>query len=448
MGRRRSAKTLSERLGVTAIRMSTRRPSPLLFFDFVTHYGGSNRSTVGLAGRLQRFAPVLVADAYGACPEYLADLGREGVRIEVLDPDATNVTIGGKGTIGRGWRLARSVPHLARVALCLKRLVRRERPRLLWVNSPKALFLVARVIGPRTPLAWCIRGQYSGIPEMLKRDWARVSAAIGVSQAAVDHLRQLGFPGRIELVHNGIDVCRVVERSGSDPGSLPGSDNELRLVMPASLIPLKNHTMAIRGLAEHARRGGRARLWICGDVPNTASDPFVDNLLELPQRLGVADRVHFLGWHDNVPAVLARADVMALTSNSEGLPVSVLEAMALGKPVLATAVGGTGEAVRDGIDGILLRPDDAQGFAEALDRLRDTGTRLRMGQAGRARVEAEFSLTRQVERFHHVLCDVVEGRENPEAAAARSETWARGSDRIPSAPEGREKNSCPCRERL
>jgi glycosyltransferase involved in cell wall biosynthesis len=390
--------------------MRTREASPLLFFDFVTHYGGSNKITVELTGRLRQFEPVLVADAYGVCSEYLSDLGRQGVRIEVLDPNASNITIGGHGTMGRGWRLTRSVPHLVRVGLRLRRLIRRERPRLVWVNSPKALFLAARVIGQQTPLAWCIHGQYSGIPVTLRRDWARVSAAIGVSRAAVEHLRQLGFPGRIEVVHNGIDVGRVVERSESAPGSLPCSDNELRLAMPASLIPLKNHAMAIRGLAEHARSGGRARLWICGDVANGAADPFVDELLALPHRLGVADRVHFLGWQNNMPGVLARADVMTLTSNSEGLPVSVLEAMALGKPILATAVGGTPEVVRDGIDGILLRPDDTRGFAKALDRLGDAGMRRRMGQAGRARVEREFSLTRHAERFHDVLYDIVEGR--------------------------------------
>jgi glycosyltransferase involved in cell wall biosynthesis len=110
------------------------------------------------------------------------------------------------------------------------------------------------------------------------------------------------------------------------------------------------------------------------------------------ERLDVADRVVFAGYRSDVPAVLAGCDVFCLPSTAEGMPLSVLEAMAQGKPVVATAVGGTPELVVDGVTGLLVPPGDAEALAEALGRvLSDPELAKRMGAAGRQRVERDFA---------------------------------------------------------
>jgi glycosyltransferase involved in cell wall biosynthesis len=109
--------------------------------------------------------------------------------------------------------------------------------------------------------------------------------------------------------------------------------------------------------------------------------------------LGVTERVRLVGERYDVPQLLAEADVFALSSASEGMPVSVLEAMAAGLPVVSSRVGGVPELVVDGETGILVRPGDASALAAALSSLiADPAERRRLGAAGRARAEERFDL--------------------------------------------------------
>jgi len=121
-------------------------------------------------------------------------------------------------------------------------------------------------------------------------------------------------------------------------------------------------------------------------------------LERLARRLGVADRVRFLGYIRDVKPVLAALDVFVLPSLWEGMSNAVLEAMAAGLPVVATAVDGSIEQVADGETGLLVPPADAGALARALVRLyRDRSLSDRMGRRGRERVEQEFSLRRTIE---------------------------------------------------
>ncbi len=117
------------------------------------------------------------------------------------------------------------------------------------------------------------------------------------------------------------------------------------------------------------------------------------------EALGVGDRVRFLGYRSDVPALLEAADVFALPSWVEGLPLGVLDAMARGKPVVAGAVGGTPELVVDGETGLLVPPRDVDALVRALDELLGDPERARrLGEAGRARALAEFSADAAAER--------------------------------------------------
>jgi glycosyltransferase involved in cell wall biosynthesis len=128
-----------------------------------------------------------------------------------------------------------------------------------------------------------------------------------------------------------------------------------------------------------------------------------------PDRTAVAaelgDAGELLGERDDVAEQLARADVFVLSSRSEGLPMAILEAMAAGLPVVATAVGGIPELVADGETGLLVPPGDADALAEALRRLvADPELRRRLGDAARTRVEERFSLA-ATRRAHVELYD-------------------------------------------
>jgi len=144
-----------------------------------------------------------------------------------------------------------------------------------------------------------------------------------------------------------------------------------------------------------------AKFLVVGDGPERTA------LEAQAESLGISSRVSFLGHRRDVPALLASADVFALPSLFEGLPLSVLEAMAAAKPVVASRIGGTDEAVVDGVTGILVPPSDPAALAQAIRTvLADPQLAARMGGAGRARVHEAFTaqaMARGVEAVYDEL---------------------------------------------
>ena len=127
--------------------------------------------------------------------------------------------------------------------------------------------------------------------------------------------------------------------------------------------------------------------------------------------LQITPNVHFTGARHDVARLLTAIDVFALTSTTEAFPISLLEAMACGRPTVCTAVGGVPELLTDGETGYLVPPKDPQQLATRLvSLLSNPETARRMGRAGRQRVEAEFSLDRTVARAEQAIEDVVTGR--------------------------------------
>jgi len=129
---------------------------------------------------------------------------------------------------------------------------------------------------------------------------------------------------------------------------------------------------------------------------------------ELARELGLADWVEFVGWRTDVADILARAQVFVLSSRWEGLPISILEAMRAGLPVVASQVGGVGEAVIAHETGWLVPPGDAGQLSQRIEELCvDPSLRARMGVAGRRRWEDRFRVERMVEETSALYADVL-----------------------------------------
>jgi glycosyltransferase involved in cell wall biosynthesis len=139
------------------------------------------------------------------------------------------------------------------------------------------------------------------------------------------------------------------------------------------------------------------QLQIAGD------GPLREELTALSKKLSLDSHVQFLGMVRDVPALLQRASLYVLSSISEGVSLTILEAMARGLPIVATRVGGTPEAVRDGANGLLVPPGDPRSLAVSLLRLwRDDTLARRLGEAGRLRVLEHFDVRRMVARYEQV----------------------------------------------
>ena len=155
---------------------------------------------------------------------------------------------------------------------------------------------------------------------------------------------------------------------------------------------MKNHPQLFEAVRLLQQRGilVRARLIGDGELRGAYEAQVRD--------LGIADRIEFLGYRDDIPALLAETDVAVLTSVKEGIPRALLEAMAMEIPVVGTRVVGTEETVRDGETGYLVDYGDAAGLAARLETLaRDPALRERLGKRGREVVVAEYDEERIVE---------------------------------------------------
>jgi glycosyltransferase involved in cell wall biosynthesis len=393
--------------------IDTRRP--LVFFDFMTHYGGSFQSTVLLLSKLQEYTDVVVIDVYGACAQYLADLHKLGVKTIKLFPSWSGRTsIGGKNNrLRRVQRLLLSIPDQMSIALRLRTVLQTIKPRALWVNSEKALF-TAWLAAPRSlPLAVYVRGELPAIRPLCFFAWRRANGAIGVSQDSLRYLRITNFAHHnLHVVYNGADVDRTIERARPEPaGEVFHHPSCLRIVIPGRLVPEKGHEIGMQAVARFIEQGGRAELCIAGDVMPGAPSDYFESLLTLRSNLKMDENIHFLGWRNDMLSVMRVADIVLLTSHfGEGLPRSLIEAMSLSKPVIATRCGGVSELVRDSVDGYLVEIGDIDAITKALSILQSPRCRKEMGVAGAQRIRSTFSLETQSKLFLKMIDDMIESQ--------------------------------------
>jgi glycosyltransferase involved in cell wall biosynthesis len=222
---------------------------------------------------------------------------------------------------------------------------------------------------------------------LLKRTDRVVAVGEHVRQALINNE---GIPAnRVEVVYNGVDV----ERFGSNAHhredvrrELGLVENDFAILHVARLDALKDHRTAVKALAEALKHAANCVLLLAGEGPEEVA------IREEMERCGVGERVRLLGLRRDVPRLLAAADVFFLTSISEGIPVTLIEAMAARLPIVSTRVGGVGEVVVEGETGRLTDSGDYAGLAAALVALsRSPETRVAMGMAGRRRAEAMFT---------------------------------------------------------
>lgn len=232
--------------------------------------------------------------------------------------------------------------------------------------------------------------------------WAakRSQAFVGVSASAVaDLARTLRLPQDLPcLVHNGI---RFREGQGGAIRTELGVRGEETLVVAVgSLYPVKGHIVLLRALAALDPAAAPWRLAIAGSGGEEGA------LRAFAIQHDMADRVHLLGHRSDVADILAAADVYAMPSLSEGLPLGLLEAMFAGKAIVASNVGGIPEAVTNGGNALLVPPGDAAALAAALRTLlADARLRARLGAAARDRVTRTFDVGRMADAYERLYVE-------------------------------------------
>lgn len=219
--------------------------------------------------------------------------------------------------------------------------------------------------------------------------FGRATRIIAVSNAVARFLVECGYsPNTIRTVHHGVPDYAALPRTPRDAMRKElDIDEAPALVMVARFMPAKGHDVALRALALIADK--RWTLVLAGSLDTAVAK----EMQLLAAQLGIADRIRFIGHRDDVNNIYGCADILLAPSRREALSLTLLEAAAFGLPIVATDVGGIGEAVDDGKTGLLVPTEDPPALAQAIAALLDnTDLRNRMGQAGRQRYEQLFAL--------------------------------------------------------
>lgn len=201
------------------------------------------------------------------------------------------------------------------------------------------------------------------------------------------------------VIYNGIPTARFLKM---DPAN--ARRGKLVLVHIGRFALPKNHSLLIEGLARALGSHPVMELWLVGD------GPLRSEVERLVRKRNLQEHVRFLGLRKDIPELLAQADILLLPSDWEGVPLVVLEAMAAGRPVVATRVGGVPELIEEGKTGLLVPPRDSGALARAILRLaKDPELRRRMGEAARKRALERFDIHRTAQAYAELYLKLLKG---------------------------------------
>jgi glycosyltransferase involved in cell wall biosynthesis len=304
-------------------------------------------------------------------------------------------------------RMARAIGGLTRV-------LRAERPDVIHGHNPAAGFAAAgaRTLARSNDSA--IVTTFHGLAAHRLGSAARLldrtsDAVISVGATSTRLLEEAGLPsGRATTIENAVSVAPERPRD-EVRAELGGTGREL-IVNVGRYVPEKNQELLLDAVALLARRRPHLRALLVG------TGPLEGKLRARVSALGLDDVVELTGPRADAVDIIAASDVLAVSSQSEGLPLVVLEAMSLARPIVTTNVGSIPDAIESERTGIVVPSGDAQAFADALDRvLGDSGLAARLGAAARLEAAERFSIEAMTERTLEVYESAVAARRGRRA---------------------------------
>ena len=296
--------------------------------------------------------------------------------------------------------------YLLPTAIKMARFVRERNIDMIVTNGIKCHFIGALVSSlTRAKLIWHVR-------DVVGMGWLRrILRAMGqvfpdkiiTNSDAVGSM--FSGNGRRETVYNGIDLSHFnPEIDGFKVRAQLKVGRDTTLIGTIGhFAPLKGFEDLIEAMGEVVQQEPNITLALVGEAIYPNSHRYKQKLISLVDSIGLKDKVIFTGFRENIPELLASFDLFVLPSRSEGFGRVNLEAMAMGKPVISTIVGGIPEVVLDGVTGILVPPGDPKDLARAIMRLlHDTQLRESFGKEGRRRVEEHFTLQAHAQRIQEI----------------------------------------------
>ena len=383
-------------------------PARILFVHNSADIYGASRVLLRLCGALDqaRFEPVVLLPEDGPLVQRLKD---SGIAL-VTQPRLSVIT----RRVFKSWRLVPFLLNIPLAAWQLRSIIRRHRIDLVHTNVGTILSsaLSTRMAG--VPHVWHIRdwyGEFRGLWKWYRRYvFACSEMVVCVSRAIAD---QFPRAPKLVIVHDGFPI----EEFAVDQARLRAEFREKYHIAPNSFVVScigrikfvrKGQEFLVKAAAILREKNVDLMVLIVG-APSPGSENHLPRLRTLVDKLGLQDRVVFTGELPDTRPAYAASDVFVLPSaQPEPFGGVVLEAMCMGKPVIATAVGGSLDQVVDGQTGYLVPPADPRALGEKILILfRDPVLRKQMGNAGAERVRTHFNLQRMVKRLEEIYLRVL-----------------------------------------
>ncbi len=381
----------------------------ILFVVSSLDLGGTEMQMTQLAERLRRngHSVTVVSLRSPQCGELVGRLRQSEIPVFVFPKEGFLISVRGVGEVLRLARFVRS--HAFEVV----------HSHDLWGNLlavPAArLARVPVILSSQRDLAHMF--WYTAFRCKILSAIHRLSTGVLANSSAVKDMLVHRFRVPAERVHvlrNGVDLEQFALAKGDRPASLPGVDAKTRCIAVVA-----NMYTTVKG---HRELTDAARI-VCREIPQVKFVLVGDGeerskIEERASEAGVRDHFMFLGRRKDVPEILACCELFVLPSRAEGFPNVILEAMAAGLPVVATRVGGTPEIVEDGINGLLVPPQDPHSLAAAILRvMKDPGFAKSLGHSGQQRVRTDFSFDRLVAETEQLYSDAASGKRKNAVSA-------------------------------
>jgi L-malate glycosyltransferase len=388
----------------------------VLYGNHTAEVSGGERSLLSLLAALPDSVEPLVASPAGQLQS----------AVRALAVPVTTIT----GTAG-SLRLhpvhtPQALAEMSAAAVQVRRAAGRSRAEVLHANSIRAGIVLGLARGARAPVVVHVR---DCLPEgAASSATMRLIAATATTVIANSHytarwVSTAAPRARVEVIYNAVDLAlwdpARIDREGARARPGDPSGGPLLLGVVGQLSPWKGQDTAIEALRLLCEEGRDARLLLIGSAKFIARATRFDNerylarLHELAAGAGLGDRVSWLGEREDVPELMRALDVLLLPSWEEPFGRSLIEAMALGVPVIATNVGGPPEIISDGVEGYLLAPREPGPWAQAIARLADDpGRAAEMGMAGRRRVQERFTVARHVAEVLDLYARIAAGEDH------------------------------------
>jgi len=397
----------------------------VLYYNHTGQVSGAERVLLMILSRLDRgrFEPVVACPGEGRLIGMVRDLGVRTIGLEQLEARFT-------------WRIGslfRYLASFARVIHDARDLVIDEQPDIIHANSIRAgLVMSAASFGLATPVIWHAHDILPRHPLSIAIRFfacaSRHNSILAVSQAAAGRFRGIlirWFSRRvpIRVIHNAVDLGRFQPNSKSRREirrSLGLTEKDRVVGIVGHLTPTKGQLELIEAFAAISRETPDAVLLVIGESLFNRGNDYMKSLMRAASLCAGTDRVRFLGPRDDVPALMRGLDLLVVNSHTEAFALTVLEGLATGAAILATAVDGTPEMIRHRENGWLVPARDQQTLAEAMLLLmNDQNLREQLGSNGRREAIARFSRERFATEIHSFYRGILESGTTPHRESAR-----------------------------